>query len=58
VRLVLAIRSEPPLWEATAGKWGWRIALNFCFFLFKQKENEKIKLRYVIFLQSKELSSK
>jgi hypothetical protein len=25
---------------------GWRIALNFCFFLFKQKENKKIKKHF------------
>ena len=24
--------------------WSWRFALNFCFFLFKQKENYKAKL--------------
>jgi hypothetical protein len=52
VRLALAIRCEPPFfysvyWAALRVKnSGWRIALNFCFFLFKQKEKEKIAFGY------------
>jgi hypothetical protein len=45
VRLPLAKECEPPFWEALGGvNGGWSFALNFCFFLFKQKEKRKMLL--------------
>jgi hypothetical protein len=46
VRLVLAKECEPPFFYSVfraalrAKNGGWSFALNFCFFLFKQKEKE------------------
>ena len=53
VRLVLAKRCEILIFlvakrRMCEEKWIWRFVLNFCFFFFKKKENEKHKNEYVI----------